>query len=294
MQDSIEYKNLLRKAFVAYLVQLDSANVIPADNYLSSDDVDFEFLNDKKWRLFGKEIVIGELNELHHSLNNWLGRLRQWHIWNRVLATYNEDDAWHLRTEFLESTVFECLFKPSSVRDKFTFVAINAVHQIRLANESNYPDALKVDPKPPDFEPTYLSRKNKETYLSKLTEGKTVARDNFIKLRDHLDDENYRATTIDYRNRSSHAIEPRQGIGEIEIYNRTVEQKTELKKQPCGGFLQCKVDGEIQVGYGVGGILPLDMESTRIANLAQYQWARNCHEAYLELLNSMFETKPKS
>lgn len=291
MQDSIEYKNLLQKAFATYLEKYGSTELKPTDDYLLFE---FDFLNDKKWFLFGKEIVHGELNEVTNILNHWQGLLRQWHNWNLVIASYNENDAWYLRTEFLESTVFQCLYQPSAIRDKFTFIATNAVHQIRLGNESNYSDTLAGDPKLPNLKQTYLSRRQKEVNLSKLTEGQAEACDDFIKLRNHLDDENYKTTTIDYRNSSSHAISPRLGIGETGIYSRTVGQRIELKKQSCGGFLECKVDGEIQVSYGVGGISPLDMEITRIANFAQYQCARNCYQAYLKLLNSMLETENKS
>lgn len=99
-----------------------------------------------------------------------------------------------------------------------------------------------------------------------------------------IDDDVYRRTTFDYRNRAAHAIAPRLALGHVGVVTRHVVQATELAAQADGSYLQVPVPGKMVVSYGFGGTPPLDMEAARVANLEQYRRARVCFEAYRGLL----------
>ena len=126
----IKYSTLLRTAFDAYLVRWDAGDMGPPERYLPYD---FEQIDRHRWSLFGAEMVKDELRELTNLLNHWLGSLRRWRAWNSIIAGYEQEDAWELRREFLEALAHQCLLLPSAMRDTFTFVATNSMHQVLVA-----------------------------------------------------------------------------------------------------------------------------------------------------------------
>ena len=279
----------LRKGLDAYLSHYDDGNLDPVESYLPYDFRDE--IDRHQWQLMAGHLVSGELNEVTNSLNGWQSALLQWHAWNRALEGFDEQDAWELRREFVEACAHLCLLQPYSVRDMLVFVATNAIHQVRLALGNGYRDRLEGDPAAPGDRPKHLSRRGKEQRLERLMAPWPDATPWFDLLR-RIDDDAYRKTTFDYRNRAAHAIAPRLAVGHVGVVTRHVVQATELERQPDGTYLQVSVPGKMVVSYGFGGTPPLDMEAARVANLEQYRRARACFERYRRLLSGAMTELP--
>jgi len=277
---STDRNKLLRSAFDAYLLQLDGGELEPVENYLPYD---FDGIDSRRWQLLGSEMVKDELREITNNLNHWHGALRRWQAWNTVIQPYETKDAWELRREFLEALVHYCLLAPSSIRDTFTFVATNSIHQVRLAASSGYRDCLEGDPNSPTEKPKHLTRRKKEKRLADLISIWSEST-GFIESLRKIDDEAYRNVTSDYRNLNTHSIGPRLAIGVTRTVVRSVEQATTMSKQPDGTFLPVPISGKMSVRYGFGGTEPLDMETVHTANLNQYRCARECYTKYRALL----------
>ena len=275
-------KNLLRAAFDAYLLERNKSGHEPCENYLTYD---FESINSNRWTLqgLGNLLVVSELREITNRLNHWHTSLHQWQAWNTVIQAYGENDAWDLRSEFLDSVAHQCLLTPFSIRDTFTFVATNSMHQVRMSACTNYPDHLEGDPKKPSDKPKNLSRSQKEKRLADIisiwSEGHV-----FMTLLKQIDDQDYRKSTSDYRNQNSHSIGPRLAIGQTQHVVRCVQQATEMSRQEDGTYIHKPLPDKMCVSYGFGATEPLDMESARAANLEQYRLARTCYTKYRELL----------
>ena len=211
--------------------------------------------------------------------------LSRWHAWSMVLNGHDELNAWELRSEFLDSLVHECLLRPSSIRDTLTSVATAAFHQVRLGLDESYPDYIEGDPRTPEEKPTFFNRKNKEkrlTNIIKIWPESTL----FLNSLREINTSGYINKTYDYRNLTNHSIGPRIGIGETRTVTRSIEPATVFEEAESGRFTRVNVPGKVAVSYGFGGTPPLDLETIRAANLAQYQIARSCYIEYRALLET--------
>jgi hypothetical protein len=288
---SKQYTAFLRKAFSRYLSRLNAGGIEPKLTYLPYDFED----ELKKYALgmVGDMMIKDELREITNIVNHWHGQLLRWHAWNKVLPGYDQDDAWNLRREFLEALSHHCLLSPAAARDTLTFVATNSIHQLRLALEAGYKDHLDGDPTKPGKKPAHLTRAKKEKRLEELlmqwTEGAHL-----VSAIRSIDDKAYRDSTWDYRNRSSHAIGPRLALGHTQAVTRLVQQATEFKDQGNGTFKDGPVPDKMSVSYAIGGTPPLDMEESRVLNLAQYHKARAAYLIYRDLLLNLARVLPKS
>lgn len=279
-----EVINLFRSAIDAYLEALGNT-LEPNESYFPYD---FDFIHNRKWHILGDQMVKDELRELTNIMNRWCGDLRRWHAWNNVIRSFGENEAWTVRREFVEALVHHCLLEPSAVRDRYTFVATNAFHQIRLSSEAGYEDRLEGDPNKPNEKLTFLTRRKKEKRLEKVISVWPESK-GFLESLSSINDNTYRKATSDYRNRVNHAIGPRLGVGITQVVTRSVVQATHLKKQPDGTYRDEPILGKLSVSYGFGGTQPIDLEEARISNLEQYQLARTCYNQYFELLKSKVE-----
>lgn len=247
------------------------------------------------WRtspLFADFLVDGELRELTNTLNEWRGALRRWYVWLSVLDGFSAEDAWDLQWEFVESTAFQCLFYPSAARDRFTFVATNALHQVRMASDAAYPDRLISDPKPgkedkPGFQPRSKSESQLEEIASPLEGGAA-----FVAAVRALDEDDYLELTKNFRNLASHAIAPRLTVGHTNMVVRRVVPATTLVQQANGTYKDEPVPGKQHVSYGFGGTEPLQMREVFAGNLAEFQKAADCFNAYVNVLNKALAGLP--
>ena len=277
-----ETVSLLRAAIDAYLMHRVRGTLEPSERPLPYD---FDEIDRVQWRVLGHTMVVDELRELTNCMNEWQLSLRRWQAWNSVLLSFGEQDAWTVRREFVEVLAHYCLLQPSAVRDKFTFVVTNAMHQVHLASDVDYRDVLVGDPAEPGQRLRYPSRREKEERLAGVIKGFPGATPFLHKLRS-LDDEACRQQISDYRNLVSHSIGPRLGIGLTRAVVRRVEPATELAQQPDGTFRLTPVAGRLAVSYGLGGTEPLDMESAWSVCFTQYRRARLCYDQYRALLRA--------
>lgn len=277
-----ETSSLLRAAFDAYLLHRVRGGLEPSERPLTYD---FDEIDRVQWRVLGHTMVVDELRELTNCLNEWQLSLHRWQAWNAVGPSFGEQDAWTVRREFVEVLAHYCLLQPSAVRDKFTFVVTNAMHQVRLASDMDYRDVLSGDPAEPGRPPGHLSRRNKEKRLAGVINGYPDAMP-FLRTLRSLDDKAYRHQISDYRNLVSHSIGPRLGIGLTRAVIRRVEPATELAQQPDGTFRLTPVVGRLTVSYGLGGTEPLAMKSAWGVCLTQYRRARLCYDQYRALLRT--------
>lgn len=283
-----DYAALLKDGYEQYLKHLDSHELKPSTELLTYD---FNFLKDRKWHALGECMVGCDFRELTNLLNGWRQLLIGWHAWNNVLAALDDDTAWELRLEFVESKIHECLLKPSSIRDTFTSVATNALHQVRLGVDHSYRDHLEGDPTAENPKPSYLSRNKKEKRLAQLA---CVWPESgaFLKAHDKINTDKYIKATSDYRNLNSHTIGPRLGLGYTRTVTRTVVPAEELVPVSDGTFKAAPVPGKMTVSYGFGGMPPLNLEKVRITNLEQFELARTCYLEYRQLLESAVSKIP--
>lgn len=226
---SLARNKLLRTAFDAYLLQLNGDDLEPAENYLSYD---FDGIDSYQWQALGDQMVKDELREITNNLNHWHGLLRRWHAWNTIIQPYGTDEAWELRREFLEARAHHCLLTPSSIRDTLTFVVTNSMHQVRLMASNGYRDYLEGDPENPSDKPKNLTRRQKEKRLADLISIWPDAPE-FMASLQKIDDEAYRNVTSDYRNRNTHSIGPRLGIG----ITRTGSTRSRRTPRPASGAI---------------------------------------------------------
>lgn len=287
---SEEYDALLRSAFDKYLGARSSDAAPPTQDYLPYD---FSFIANRKWHLLGEEMVECDLRELTNLINHWKGSLKRWYAWNLITSEYDEDTAWDLRREFVESIAHECLLRPSSVRDAITSVATNALHQARLSIEDSYRDLMEGDPLSPSDKPKHLSRRQKESRLEKIASVWPESQEFMSSIR-ALDNDDYRRETKDYRNLSSHTIGPRLAIGHTRTVTRIVSQAEELKEHANGRIEFVPVAGKMKVSYGFGGTPPLNLTDAHAANLDQFHLAVACYARYRQLLSVVASAIPSN
>jgi hypothetical protein len=159
--------------------------------------------------------------------------------------------------------------------------------------EEDYEDHLKGDPATLDelTKSKFLSRRKKENRLSSLISIWKEGTD-FMEFLRAIDDEAYKKETLNYRNRHSHIIGPRLGLGHVQFVTRRVTQYTDINKQPDGSYEPILTD-RVSACYSAGrGTPPLDLEKAHAANLEQYRRVRKCYESYRKLLATGMEVMP--
>ena len=283
-----EITKLLTLAFARYLDEHKNSPD-PKNSYLSYD---FDFIKTHHWSLFGREIIEYELNELTNILNRWCNDLRRWHTWNKILKIYDEKDSWKIQKEFVVGLVNHCLIEPSSIRDRFTYVATNSFHQVRLSSENNYKDYLEGDPKSSNKKPKRLIRKMKEHRLSQIISAWVESKP-FLESHASINDEPYKKATHDYRNRISHALPPQLEIGITPAVTRQVVQATQLVKQVDGTYREESISGKLSVSYQFAVEHPISLDESWQLNLQQFQLARKCYNQFLDLLELKVKSIPK-
>lgn len=285
-----------RQALARYVEGLESLSAPPP---LDSPPFPYNacpLIKKVAWRtpsLVADPLVESELQELTNTLNEWQGALRRWCVWLDVLEGLTDDEAWDLQWEFVESIAFQCLFYPSATRDRFAFVATNALHQVRMSSDSAYPDRLISDPKPgKEDKQRFLSRKESEAQLEEIA-SPLESGSAFIAALRLIDEDDYLDLTRNFRNLASHAIAPRLTVGYTNMVVRRVVPATTRVKQPDGTYKEELVPGKQQVSYGFGGTKPLQMRTVFEANLAEFEKASICFNTYVYVLNRALDTLPK-
>ena len=284
-----EYRKFLRESFDDFLHALDEP-LKPDDPYLLYE---FPYITAAKWRFMADAMLQDELREVTNRLHEWRDMLRRWHAWNRIVSKHDDMHAWDLRREFMDPLMHTSLLMPSAIRDLFTFVGTNALHQIRLHVEVGYKDVLTGDPSASDPQPRPLNRRQKETRFAKLAAPLQNA-SALVNSVYQLDDADYREQTKDYRNANSHAIGPRIALGSTRMVARRAVPATRIETQVDGTGLIVEIPERYVASYAFGGLEPLDLEVARTANLGQYGIARTCFHKFTAILQANAETLPRA
>lgn len=275
------HRILLERKFSEYLDVLDSTALQPTEPFLSYD---FDFLENRAWRIpFAEWMVSADLLELTNQVNEWRSLLLRWAAWNHVIGNESDNLTWSLRSEFCDSLVHNCLLRPSSIREALISVATETLHQLRMAEDSNVPDALVTDAKPPQYKMKIFGRREKEAQLREMLQRREGGGEFWTAL-ELINSPQYQRATFDYRNSHAHHIGPRLGFGEVRPVIRSIEEASELKPAGDGTFRLESIPGKSVVSYSFGGLLPLDFETARQLNLEQYYAARRAYDRYVQLL----------
>lgn len=237
------------------------------------------------WRISLAEwMVEADLRELTNNLNDWKSLLISWEAWNRVIGEQTDETSLGLRREFCASLAHDCLLRPSAVKDTFTIIATQSLHQLRMAEAHAMPDKLDTDLQ--EYKHQFLTRSKKENQLREICQRWANSK-TFLNAFGELNTKDYQVKTFDYRNSHSHTIGPRLGFGDVRPVTRLVQKAEKLTHIGNGQYEWKEIDGQTQVAYSVGGIGALEFEVARKFNLEEYYVARRCYDAYVSLLKDI-------
>lgn len=270
---------MLEDAYSKYWNRIES-NGIPRFKLFPYDLC--EKIKEGKWFAMTEWMVSGELCEAINQLNAWTTRLLDMEVWLDVVSQYEEDDAWIIRSHFVEPLVYFCMFQPSATRDRIGKIATNAIHQANLATTSDYRDSLDED----TLKRTYLTKSEREEQLQRICSKWQRGRP-FVDLLQKLDSPSYRSKTFDYRNREAHFIAPRIELGEVLHVTRYRVPKDRMVEQTDGSFRLEVIPGEWRIAYGFGELRPLSLKEVIDANAEQYEVVVRVFEAYSRLLEDI-------
>ena len=227
---------------------------------------------------FANLIVSGELSETINQLNAWCEWLMHLAVWTEVLDEFDEQDAWTIQHSYVDPLAHICLTQPSAVRDRFGYIATNAIHQANLNIVNDYKDKLQQD-----AQKHPLSRKGVEAQLrniGKYWAGTPI----FIETLHRIDSDAFRQAASNYRNMASHAIAPRFRMGITNFVLRRMTAYSEMVQQPDGGYLPVDHPTKKSVSYGFGGIEALDLRQVHALSLGEFNSAVAAFTAYSALL----------
>lgn len=263
----------------------DSSRQIKLCGYDLCDEI-----RQAKWYCMADFTVEGELRETTNLMNSWRLKLLQWEGWLVVLDMYGEDDAWQVRSHFVEPIAYFCMFQPSAARDRIARIATSSIHHANLSIDKSYVNRLDGDD--PKFRGRFL-RSNVERQLARIGSRWSVT----SKLLDALkllDSAEHRKRVINWRNLASHYLAPRFELGHVQTVRRSIVPSSSTVEQPDGSF-KVALDPEKEcVSYGFGGIPPLSLKEMYATNFEQFELALAVHRIYESLIQEFIQELPKS
>jgi hypothetical protein len=240
--------------------------------------------------------VESDLQCLITNFNRWLGRLRAWQAWNHVLLNYGEQDRWSLRIEFLGDVAFFCLMQPSGFVDRSLGALTTVLHHANLAHKTGYRDELPADKKiyrridkghPTPYD-VFESRGEIREHIQTLSEGWSSA-SLLLEQLDSLNDADYRAKTMDFRNRASHSFAPHFDLGIVPTVTRRPGFASKMVERPDGCYDPVEDRSIRSVSYGYGELPSLSTSEALVGNTKQLHIAGKVLAAYEALLDEVDE-----
>jgi len=235
---------------------------------------------------FADHMVAGDLSETINQLNAWCGWLLHLSLWIEVVDQFDEQDAWTIQHSCIDPLAQNCLTQPSSVRDRFGHIAINAIHQANLCTDDGYKDHLVEDDRTRP-----LSRKEREHQV-KAIGGRWTATSAFYQALTGLDTKAYRTATRNYRNLASHAIAPRFRFGVTNMVVRSARIPTEMAKQPDGTYVAAELSTKKGASYAFGGTEALDLHEVYRLSRQEFDQAVRVFNTYSVLLRELLSALP--
>lgn len=238
--------------------------------------------------------VASDFRCLINNFNAWLGRLQAWQAWNQVLTKYCEHDQWSLRIEFVGDVAFFCMMQPSGFADRTLEALMTVFHHANLTHKTAYQDELPTDkkvykrlnknhPKPYDF---FESRGDIRETIQTLSEGWAAASPILEQL-DSLNDADYQAKTMDFRNRASHSFAPNFDLGIVPQVSRRPGFASKMVQRPDGRYDAIEDRSRRAVSYGYGELPPLSSSEALAENKRQLVIARQLLSTYSALLDEV-------
>lgn len=212
---------------------------------ISGDETDLH------WFVFKNEAT-DFTTELINSINAfslYMKRLNAWYVVFSNCRDSEEQEA--LLIELIYPIVFICINKPYSIRSQFIYATTHLLHLSNLKKSLYWKDKLITDDK-------YINFRTLEEVGNGWT-GFCC----FCKTLNTINNEEFKKNTLDFRNKSHHAIPP-----ELEFGLSPTVWRTETK------------NGE--VSYNIGGNAPLKIN--KLINLLRCQ-----QQAFLDTFSSYWK-----
>jgi|SRR6185437_7941824 len=279
----IDRSNLRKVYERAHVLFLDNLEIAPTPENFPLPYALCEKAQETHWprMQFANLMVSGELSETINQLNAWREWLMDLSVWAKVLDEMDERDAWTVQHTYVDALAHVCLTQSSAVRDRFGYIATNAIHQANLNTVVSYKDKLEQDD-----EKYPLGRKRIEKQLHKIGKYWTGSTE-FNAALQSLDSEDYRRATWNYRNLAAHAIAPRFRLGITNFVMRGMTALPEMVQQPDGTSLMVDHPTKKAVSYGFGGTEPLELREVHALSLGEFRKAVDVFTTYSALIQEV-------
>jgi hypothetical protein len=286
-----EYKALMLDAFNKYLKAEQSGHATPLFSY----DI-VESVRSADLRPFDAEHLASDFCDVINQYHAWSLRLNSWAKWNGILKGYQNQDqqAWMIRSSFLEPVAFFCLHQPASFKDLLIKYCTMAFHLANLSRDPFYPDELAEDNEifkrlqknDANAHKYFLSRRAALKQLEEIS-SKWAIGAQIIQLISDLDDADYGDKSQGWRNHSAHYIAPRLHFGGTRPVKRQVHFAESWIKQGDGTISISEDRNKKAISYSFGHTEPLNAEAIYQANAQQLKCAELALIAVHELLNDI-------
>jgi hypothetical protein len=193
--------------------------------------------------------------QLLEATNRFLIDIHRAECWFKVAQKLDEDDRAGLIWDFAEPHLELAVGRPYSLKNLFTFAAVHLLHQSNFLKTPNWKDDLPSD-RDIDYE------------LLKNQGDGWLAFSGFIAKMEQLNDKAFcKKETADFRHKSQHRYRLQFDFGLTPVVER--------KKTEKG------------ITYGIGAIMPLDVEKLVPQLYVQHQRTVDVFLAYWELVNEL-------
>lgn len=238
--------------------------------------------------------VEDDFRSLVNCLNCWITEMLKWQAWIPILDSYDEDDRWQLRIEFVDPIAYRCLLEPSAMRDRFLRAMHFLLHHANMSVNPEYKDVLKADAQSKKALDRgdavscerHMSRREFEAEISVLNKGWSSAESVIERLK-KIDGASVREATLDFRNNASHSIAPEFELGIAPCVVRRIKYAQTMEHQGNGTVTWNDDKTRTVVSYGFGHRDPLQHQQTFQAVRAQVKRTRDALEAYGALLKEV-------
>ena len=186
VEGAAHWRKLLIRAYARFH-EISQASKAPSPGLIpyTAADVASETKGDIIWG-WG---VPTEVRETINSMNSWSVHLRNWGVWNDVLAEQSsEADQWDISAHFIEPIASFCMLQPASVSERMVVASETAMHHASRLIYPDEPDRLDQDGLKPN---AVLRKKDRRKQLERLG-AKWTAFPPFFAALSELDGKDYR------------------------------------------------------------------------------------------------------
>ena len=166
--------------------------------------------------------------ELLNSINQFADKINSLSVWDQVISSYEEDQQFELKHEFVKLPMYYCLNQPRTIKDRVVFCSTHLCNQANLIASKSAKDDLPKE--------HYIGMKHLKEKLATWDSN-----DELILNIEALASDEYNIATKNYRNMSHHRIPAnikhgmtnfvtRLGYSEDTFEHVTIEDGKEVNK----------------------------------------------------------------